>query len=53
MGVIRHSDGTAETVAVKKLKSPALNNPENVDLQRECSIMRVQSILSCLYKICY
>lgn len=41
MGVIRHSDGTEETVAVKKLKSMAMNNPESVDLQRECSIMKV------------
>lgn len=41
MGVVKHSDGTVETVAVKKLKSVALNNPESVDLQRECSIMKV------------
>lgn len=41
MGVIRHSDGTEETVAVKKLKSLAMNNPDSVDLQRECAIMKV------------
>lgn len=41
MGWIKHSDGTEETVAVKKLKSLALNNPESVDLQRECAIMKV------------
>lgn len=40
MGVIKHSDGAEETVAVKKLRSPALNNPESVDLQRECAIMK-------------
>lgn len=40
IGVIRHSDGTEETVAVKKLKSTAMNNPESVDLQRECAIMK-------------
>ena len=40
MGVIKHRDGTEETVAVKKLKNAALNNPECVDLERECSIMR-------------
>nr|CAH0112132.1 unnamed protein product [Daphnia galeata] len=40
MGVIRHSDGTEETVAVKKLKSVAMNHPESVDLQRECAIMK-------------
>lgn len=41
MGIIRHSDGTAETVAVKKLKGLPINNPESVDLDRECNIMRV------------
>lgn len=45
MGIIRHSDGTEETVAVKKLKSQSLvlNNPESLDLQRECTIMKVIS----------
>lgn len=46
MGVIRHSDGTEETVAVKKLKSIAMTNPECVDLQRECSIMKVLSSIN-------
>jgi len=40
MGVIRHSDGTQETVAVKKLKNTARNTPETHDLQRECAIMK-------------
>ena len=45
MGVIRHSDGVEETVAVKKLKnSMAMNNPESVDLQRECAIMKVRLV---------
>lgn len=42
MGIIRHSDGAAETVAVKKLKGMPLNNPESIDLERECAIMRVK-----------
>jgi hypothetical protein len=46
MGVIRHRDGTEETVAVKKLKSMTMNNPESVDLNRECEIMKVVLYIS-------
>lgn len=41
MGVIKHCDGNQETVAVKKLKTLAVNNPEIMDLQHECAIMKV------------
>ena len=41
MGVIKHEDGTEETVAVKTLKNCLINSPESTDLQRECFIMKV------------
>jgi len=40
MGVIKHSDGPQETVAVKKLKGCIFDGPESMDLQRECAIMK-------------
>ena len=41
MGIIKHSDGIEETVAVKKLKIGAFTSPDNSDIQRECAIMKV------------
>jgi len=48
MGVIRYTDGTQETVAVKKLKNMARNTPETHDLQRERDIMKVIYITAAL-----
>lgn len=49
MGVLKHRDGTQETVAVKKLKNTARNTPEMQDLQRECTIMKVIFITLIIY----